>query len=49
MPNNTWYIIEPVELNGYYTMRTKDDARGPYLYNDFSQDNVTRGASCPAR
>lgn len=43
MPNNTWYIIEPVELNGYYTMRTKDDARGPYLYNDFSQDNITRG------
>lgn len=47
MPNNTWYIIEPVELNGYYTMRTKDDARGPYLYNDFSQDNVTRGAQLP--
>lgn len=47
MPNNTWYIIEPVELNGYYTMRTKDDARGPYLYNDFSQDNVTRGALLP--
>lgn len=47
MPNNTWYIIEPVELNGYYTMRTKDDGRGPYLYNDFSQDNVTRGAQLP--
>lgn len=46
-PNNTWYIIEPVELNGYYTMRTKDDGRGPYLYNDFSQDNVTRGAQLP--
>lgn len=48
MPNNTWYIIEPVELNGYYTMRTKDDARGPYLYNDFSQDNVTRGGQLPS-
>lgn len=48
MPNNTWYIIEPVELNGYYTMRTKDDGRGPYLYNDFSQDNVTRGAQLPS-
>lgn len=48
MPNNTWYIIEPVELNGYYTMRTKDDARGPYLYNDFSQDNITRGAQLPS-
>lgn len=47
MPNNTWYIIEPVELNGYYTMRTKDDARGPYLYNDFSQDNITRGGQLP--
>lgn len=47
-PNNTWYIIEPVELNGYYTMRTKDDARGPYLYNDFSQDNVTRGGQLPS-
>lgn len=43
MPNNTWYIIEPVELNGYYTMQTKNNDRGPYLYNDFSQDNVTRG------
>lgn len=48
MPNNTWYIIEPVKLNGYYTMRTKDDARGPYLYNDFSQDNVTRGGQLPS-
>lgn len=48
MPNNTWYIIEPVELNGYYTMRTKDDGRGPYLYNDFSQDNVTRGGALPS-
>lgn len=47
-PNNTWYIIEPVGLNGYYTMRTKDDARGPYLYNDFSQDNVTRGGQLPS-
>ena len=47
-PNNTWYIIEPVELNGYYTMRTKDDGRGPYLYNDFSQDNVTRGGQLPS-
>lgn len=47
MPNNTWYIIEPVKLDGYYTMRTKDDGRGPYLYNDFSQDNVTRGAQLP--
>lgn len=28
-------------------MRTKDDARGPYLYNDFSQDNVTRGGQLP--
>ncbi|WP_337418932.1 hypothetical protein [Prevotellamassilia timonensis] len=48
MPNNTWYIIEPVELNGYYTMRTKNDDRGPYLYNDFSQDNVTRGGQLPS-
>lgn len=48
MPNNTWYIIEPVELNGYYTMRTKDNGRGPYLYNDFSQDNVTRGGALPS-
>lgn len=48
MPNNTWYIIEPVELNGYYTMRTKDDGRGPYLYNDFNQDNVTRGGQLPS-
>lgn len=47
-PSNIWYIIEPVELNGYYTMRTKDDARGPYLYNDFSQDNVTRGGQLPS-
>lgn len=29
-------------------MRTKDDARGPYLYNDFSQDNVTRGGQLPS-
>ena len=48
MPNNTWYIIEPVKLDGYYTMRTKDDGRGPYLYNDFNQDNVTRGAQLPS-
>lgn len=48
MPNNTWYIIEPVKLDGYYTMQTKDDGRGPYLYNDFSQDNVTRGAQLPS-
>lgn len=48
MPNNTWYIIEPVELNGYYTMRTKNNDRGPYLYNDFSQDNVTRGGQLPS-
>lgn len=48
MPNNTWYIIEPVELNGYYTMQTKDADRGPYLYNDFSQDNVTRGGQLPS-
>lgn len=46
--SNIWYIIEPVELNGYYTMRTKDDARGPYLYNDFNQDNVTRGGQLPS-
>lgn len=46
--SNIWYIIEPVELNGYYTMRTKDEARGPYLYNDFSQDNVTRGGQLPS-
>ncbi|WP_337773129.1 hypothetical protein [Prevotellamassilia timonensis] len=46
--SNIWYIIEPVELNGYYTMRTKDGARGPYLYNDFSQDNVTRGGQLPS-
>lgn len=45
---NIWYIIEPVELNGYYTMQTKDYARGPYLYNDFSQDNVTRGGQLPS-
>lgn len=48
MPNNTWYIIEPVELNGYYTMQTKNNDRGPYLYNDFSQDNVTRGGQLPS-
>lgn len=48
MPTNTWYIIEPVELNGYYTMRTKNNDRGPYLYNDFSQDNVTRGGQLPS-
>lgn len=29
-------------------MRTKDDARGPYLYNDFNQDNVTRGGQLPS-
>lgn len=34
-------------MNGYYTMRTKDDARGPYLYNDFSNDNITRGSALP--
>ena len=47
-PNNTWYINEQIDLNGYYTMRTKDDARGPYLYNDFNQDNVTRGGQLPS-
>lgn len=46
-PNNTWYFSEQIDLNGYYTMRTKDDGRGPYLYNDFSQDNVTRGGQLP--
>lgn len=45
--NNTWYFFEQIDLNGYYTMRTKDDARGPYLYNDFSRDNVTRGGQLP--
>lgn len=45
--NNTWYFFEQIDLNGYYTMRTKDDARGPYLYNDFNQDNVTRGGQLP--
>lgn len=45
--NNTWYFSEQIDLNGYYTMRTKDDGRGPYLYNDFSQDNVTRGGQLP--
>lgn len=46
--NNTWYFFEQIDLNGYYTMRTKDDARGPYLYNDFNQDNVTRGGQLPS-
>ena len=45
--NNTWYFSEQIDLDGYYTMRTKDDARGPYLYNDFSRDNVTRGGQLP--
>lgn len=45
--NNTWYFFEQIDLNGYYTMRTKDDARGPYLYNDFNQDNITRGGQLP--
>lgn len=45
--NNTWYFSEQIDLNGYYTMRTKDDGRGPYLYNDFSRDNVTRGGQLP--
>lgn len=45
--NNTWYFSEQIGLDGYYTMRTKDDGRGPYLYNDFSQDNVTRGGQLP--
>lgn len=46
--NNTWYFFEQIDLNGYYTMRTKDDGRGPYLYNDFNQDNVTRGGQLPS-
>lgn len=45
---NTWYFSEQIDLNGYYTMRTKDDGRGPYLYNDFSQDNITRGGQLPS-
>lgn len=45
--NNIWYFSEQIDLNGYYTMRTKDDGRGPYLYNDFNQDNVTRGGQLP--
>lgn len=45
--NNIWYFHEQIDLDGYYTMRTKDDARGPYLYNDFSRDNVTRGGQLP--
>lgn len=45
--NNIWYFSEQIDLNGYYTMRTKDDDRGPYLYNDFNQDNVTRGGQLP--
>lgn len=45
--NNVWYFSEQIDLNGYYTMRTKDDGRGPYLYNDFSQDNITRGGQLP--
>lgn len=45
--NNTWEFHEQIDLNGYYTMRTKDDGRGPYLYNDFNQDNVTRGGQLP--
>lgn len=44
---NVWYFIQQVDMNGYYTMRTKDDARGPYLYNDFSNDNITRGSALP--
>ena len=45
--NNTWYFSEQIDLNGYYHLRTKDDGRGPYLYNDFSRDNVTRGGQLP--
>lgn len=45
--NSIWYFSEQIDLNGYYTMRTKDDGRGPYLYNDFNQDNVTRGGQLP--
>lgn len=46
--NNTWEFHEQIYLDGYYTMRTKDDGRGPYLYNDFSLDNVTRGGQLPS-
>ena len=45
--NNTWEFHEQIYLDGYYTMRTKDDGRGPYLYNDFNQDNITRGGQLP--
>lgn len=38
---NVWYFIQsivPDNMDGYYTMSTKDADRGPYLYNDFSND-----------
>lgn len=46
---NVWYFIQSIvpEMNGYYTMSTKDTDRGPYLYNDFSNDNITRGSALP--
>lgn len=47
---NVWYFIQSIvpEMNGYYTMSTKDANRGPYLYNDFSNgNNITRGTALP--
>lgn len=47
---NVWYFIQsivPDNMDGYYTMSTKDADRGPYLYNDFSNDHITRGSALP--
>lgn len=47
---NVWYFIQSIvpDMNGYYTMSTKDTDRGPYLYNDFSVDNITHGSAKPS-
>lgn len=48
--NNVWYFIQSIvpDMDGYYTMSTKDTDRGPYLYNDFSNDNITHGSAKPS-
>lgn len=48
--NNVWYFIQSIVpvMDGYYTMSTKDTGRGPYLYNDFSNDNITHGSAKPS-
>lgn len=47
---NVWYFIQSIVpvMDGYYTMSTKDTDRGPYLYNDFSNDNITHGSAKPS-